>query len=331
MPAITNTLITDVMTAIFEDLDGVIRDISPTQTPIYSNGQKGTATNAAAHEWLTDTLREVRNTPQVEGNDTTFDALTQPTRLVNVCQIADDEGIVSGTANAVDAAPSSQREIVRQTIKKGKEVKRDVEAIIACNSVRSNTDPRNLSGLVTYMTNISIGATGVAPTGDGSDALTEGTARAFTIELVDTAMQQAFEAGGEPSMLVMDPQAKTKFSKLNFAGGGTDVAALEASRTQVAPVGSVGAVSRYISDFGDLDVVPDRFITPARLTGITNQIVFILDSSMYGTDTLPGRSFMSEPLAKTGDADKFLTLWEGTLKVHNQGAHACIADLDTTL
>ncbi|MGI9505912.1 MAG: SU10 major capsid protein, partial [Geminicoccaceae bacterium] len=212
MPA--NTLITDTMTAIFEDLDGVIRDISPTEVPIYSNGMKGTADNAAAHEWLTDTLRAPRNTPQNEGADTTFQALSQPLRLVNVCQIADDSGSVSGTASAVDAAPSSQREVVRQTIKKGREVRRDIETIIACNSVRSNTDPRNMSGLVTYMTNISIGATGTAPTGDGSDALAEGTPRAFTIALVDEAMQNAYDAGGDPTMLVLDTQLKTKFSKL---------------------------------------------------------------------------------------------------------------------
>ena len=52
---------------------------------------------------------------------------------------------------------------------------------------------------------------------------------------------------------------------------------------------------------------------------------------MYGIDTLPGRSFTTEPLAKTGDADKFLVLWEGTLKVHNQDAHAAIFDIDSTL
>lgn len=331
MAAITNTLITDTMTAIFEDLDGVIRNISPTEVPIYANGMKGTATNAAAHEWLTDTLEDPTNSPQAEGNDTTFGPLTQPVRLLNVCQISDKEGIVSGTASAVDAAPSSQREVVRQTIKKGRELRRNIEVIIACNSVRSNTDPRNLSGLATYMTNADVGGTGTAPTGDGSDAVAEGTARALTVALIDTAMQNAYDAGGEPSMLVMDTQTVTKFSKLNIQGGGTDVIALRASRTETSAATSIGAVDRYISDFGDLDVVPDRFIKPALLTGLANQVVYLLDSSMYGIDTLPGRSFSTEPLAKTGDADKFLVLWEGTLKVHNQDAHAAIFDIDSTL
>ena len=331
MAAITNTLITDTMTAILEDLDTVIRNIAPTEVPIYSNAMKGTASNAAAHEWLTDTFRAPRNVPTAEGNDTTFEALTQPTRLVNSCQIADDEGIVSGTANAVDAAPTSQREIVRQTIKKGREVRRDIEVIIAANVAKANTDPRALASLATWITNGSVGATGALATGDGTDAVTEGTARALTVALVDTAMQSAYVAGGQPSMLVMDAPTKTKWSKLNFAGGGTDVAALEATRTAPVPMTSVGAVNKYITDFGDLDVVPNRFLDPAGLTALDNQVVYLLDSSWYGVDTLPDRSFSSEPLAKTGDAAKFLVLWEGTLKVHNQGAHAAIFDIDSSL
>lgn len=327
MAAITNTLITDTMTAIFEDLDGVIRNIDPTEVPIYSNSMKGTATNAAAHEWLTDSFRTPRNTPANEGNDTTFDALTQPTRLVNSCQIADDEGIVSGTADAVDAAPSSQKEIIRQTVKKGREVRRDIEVIIAANVAKSNTDPRALASLATWITQGSVGATGSFATGDGTDALTEGTPRALTIALVDSAMQEAYTAGGQPSMLVMDPPTKVLFSKLNFAGGGTDVAALEASRTAPRPMASVGAVSQYITDFGDLDVVPDRFTDPTLLTALANPIIYGLDSRWYGVDTLPGRSFRTKPLAPTGDAEKFLVLWEGTLKVHNQNAHFLIADL----
>lgn len=331
MTAITNTLITDTMTAILEDLDEVIRNIDPTEVPIYSNAMKGTAKNAAAHEWLTDNFRAPRNTPALEGNDTTFDALTQPVRLVNSCQIADDEGIVSGTANSVDAAPSSQKEILRQTIKKGREVRRDIETIIAANVIKSNTDPRAMASLATWMTNASVGATGTVPDGDGTVAVSEGTARAFTVALVDSAMQSAYVAGGQPSMLVMDPPTKVVWSKLNFAGGGTDVANLEANRTAPKPMTSVGAVNKYITDFGDLDVVPDRFTDPAFLTGFTNQVVYLLDSRWYGVDTLPGRSFSTEALAKTGDAEKFLVLWEGTLKVHNQGAHAAIFDIDSTL
>jgi len=328
MAAITNTLITDTMTAIFEDLDGVIRNIDPTEVPIYSNAMKGTATNAAAHEWLTDTFRTPRNTPQEEGNDTTFEALTQPVRLVNSCQIADDEGIVSGTANAVDAAPSSQKEIIRQTVKKGREVRRDVEVIIAANVIKANTDPRAMASLATWITNGSVGAGGnLAVGGDGTAPVVEGTPRALTIALVDSAMEATYVAGGQPSMLVMDPPTKVLFSKLNFAGGGTDVAALEATRTAPKPMASVGAVSQYITDFGDLDVVPDRFTDPALLTGLDNPVVYGLDSRWYGVDTLPGRSFMTKPLAPTGDAEKFLVLWEGCLKIHNQGAHFGIFDL----
>ena len=94
---------------------------------------------------------------------------------------------------------------------------------------------------------------------------------------------------------------------------------------------SVGAVNKYITDFGDLDVVPNRFMDPANITGLSDQFVYLLDSRWYGIDTLPGRSFKVKPLAPTGDAEKFLVLWEGTVKVHNQGAHFGIFAIDSTL
>ena len=330
MAAITNTLLTDTMTDILEDLDRVIRNIDPTEVPFYSNAMKGTATNAAAHEWLTDNYRTPRNAPQNEGEDASFDALTPRTRLVNSCQIADDNGIVSGTSDAVDQAPS-QKEIIYQTIKKGREVRRDVEVISLANVIKANTDPRAMASMATWFTNASVGATGVLPTGDGTGAVTEGTARALTVALVDTGMQTAYVAGGQPSMLMMDAPAKVKWSKLNFAGGGTDVANLEANRTEPKPMASVGAVNKYITDFGDLDVVPNRFMDPANITGLSDQFVYLLDSRWYGIDTLPGRSFKVKPLAPTGDAEKFLVLWEGTVKVHNQGAHFGIFAIDSTL
>ena len=66
-------------------------------------------------------------------------------------------------------------------------------------------------------------------------------------------------------------------------------------------VGSV--VSLYLSDFGQLDVVIDRFASDDR--------VYLLDSDYASICTFLNRNFAVQELAKTGDAEKFKSSLSG--------------------
>lgn len=69
-----------------EDLLDVITDLSPTETPVYRDLEKGRATNPY-HEFLSYSVPRATSTgATVEGADITFSALSTPTRNVNYVQ-----------------------------------------------------------------------------------------------------------------------------------------------------------------------------------------------------------------------------------------------------
>ena len=58
-----------------------------------------------------------------------------------------------------------------------------------------------------------------SPTGDGTDARTDGTQRALTESLLKTAIQSCWTEGGNPSCVMVGPHNKTVIS--GFTGGST--------------------------------------------------------------------------------------------------------------
>src|SRR5262249_52157800 len=79
----------------------------------------------------------------------------------------------------------------------------------------------------------------------------------------------------------------------------------------------IGAADVYVSDFGTLAIVPNRFQR--------SRDAWLIDPEYASIAYL--RPFMTEALAKTGDAEKRMLLVEWGLKVHNEAAHAGIFDL----
>ena len=90
-----------------------------------------------------------------------------------------------------------------------------------------------------------------------------------------------------------------------------------------APTTIIGAADVYLSDFGTLSVVPNRFTTADADGG---EQAFVLDPEFAAVAFL--RPFQTNELARTGDSDKTQLLAEFTLEVKNEAAHALIADLE---
>jgi hypothetical protein len=89
------------------------------------------------------------------------------------------------------------------------------------------------------------------------------------------------------------------------------------------PTTIVGAADVYLSDFGTLSVVPNRFMTADA--DDNGEVAFVLDPEYASVAYL--RPFATNELAKTGDSEKTQLLVEYTLEVKNEAAHAIIADL----
>ena len=298
-----------------EDLSDVITRIDPDETPIYSSLRKETVNNTT-FDWLVQELAAASATNYVaEGADASYATPTQAVRFSNVTQISQKDAAVSGTLDSVDTA-GRDRETAYQKVLKGLELRRDIEKGLCSDNAKATGATRETANLSSWITNVSVGSGGAAPTGDGSDVPTGGTDRDLTLALIDAAHQAAYEDGGNPNMLVVSPAKKATFSDLSSGSVATNQIQYTAPREAAI----VGSVSLYLSDYGELSVVIDRQMGNDRL--------YLLDSDYASVVTLPGRNFLVEDLAKTGDAAKFQVITEYGLKVSAPKAHGAVYDLN---
>lgn len=309
-----------------EDLSDLIYNISPTETPFMSQIAGRGKASAVYHEWQTDSLAAAGANQQVYGNDATFTTAAPTTRVGNRCQISSKTILVAGTQEAVDKA-GRDSEYAYQAAKRMSELKRDMEYILSGNQASSAGDtgvaPRLGSLEAWYTTNTSRGtsAGGVTSGGFGSGNVaaavdaTIASQRTFTEALLKTAMQQAWTQGGQPDVVLVGPVNKMRAS--GFAG----IATLYRDTAQKkSNVSILGAADIYVSDFGEVRIIPGRFNR--------ERTAHVLDSNYWSVDYL--RPFKEEKLAKTGDGQKGQIIVEYTLKSKNEAASAVIADLLTT-
>jgi hypothetical protein len=316
--AVTNTYLTtgaSKATNVREDLADVIRKIDPDETPLYTALDVVEAKQIQT-DWLVQELAVADVNSQPEGFEATYGAADRPLRLMNICQIFSRTISVSNSLRASDTVGADD-EYDRQRLLRGMEVKRDIEYALTRPTAAKATDPRMLAGLPIWCTNGSVGLTGVMPTGDGTiGTFAAGTARNMTLDLIADAMQQAYEDGGKPTIAMMHPRLKRAFSKLP-GDTGTRLAAdniLQSTRPE--PVTIIGAVDVYRSDFGPLQIVPNRLMP--------NDLVLLVDPGYAEVAPLPGRNIITEDYAKTGDAEKGGVVAELTLRVTAPKAHAAI-------
>ena len=300
-----------------EDLTDVIYNISPTDTPFMSSVGKTKAT-AVYHEWQTDSLADasVANAV-VEGADASSATLAPTTRVGNRTQISQKTIQIAGTLESIDKA-GRKSEKAYQLSKASSELKRDMEKILLSNQAAVTGDAstaRKLGSLQAWLETNYVGA-GTAGA-DGTTARVSGTDAAFTEAMLKSAVKKAYEAGGNPSVLMVTPTQKQVVS--GFAG----IAEQRYQAPSNAPTTIVGAADVYLSDFGTLSVVPNRFMTADA--DDDGEVAFVLDPEYASIAYL--RPFATNELAKTGDSEKTQLIVEYTLEVKNEAAHAIIADL----
>jgi hypothetical protein len=332
MAVIANSFTTYDAKGIREDLSDLISDISPTTTPFQSNIGSRDADNTY-FEWQTDSLATASATPVVEGQDlSSFTAVTPTVRLGNYCQINMVDFIISGTEQRVDKAGRAS-EVGYQAAKAAKELKRNVEVACLLNGVGAvvgaTATARVTAGFPGWLkTNVDANLatkpsyTGSTPTGAAQVWKAFGTPTAFLESMLKTTMQECYSSGGEPSILMVGPFNKTAVSA--FSG----IAAQRYNATGAEPTTIIGAADIYVSDFGNLSVVPNRFFTSVIDAGagaLMNNWAFLIDPDEVKIASL--RPYTIETLAKTGDADKRMVLREWGLQVNNEKAHGVIAGI----
>jgi len=322
MAIVTNTFTKYSAVGIREDLANVIFNISPQTTPFISNMTKKKTVKNTFFEWQTDSLAAAAANHHIDGDDlASFTAVTPTVRLGNYTQISRKDFVIADNlSGAIDEA-GRRSEVAYQLAKKGDELKRDMEhnlcglshaAVGGSASVARKTAP-----LTSWLTsNTSNGSNGADPTLSGgvvNAAPTDGTQRAMTEAMLKSVVQSMYSNGGDPKFLMVGPHVKTVVS--GFAG-------IAAQRYQApdGPTTIIGAADVYVSDFGSISVVPNRF-SRAR-------DAYVIDPDMVEMATL--RPIQSEELAKTGDAQKHMLLSEYGLQVNNEAGLGVVRDLSTS-
>lgn len=304
-----------------EDLQDKIYMVSPEKTPIVSAIKRFTATQRL-HEWQRDSLATPnKDNAVIEGDDRTGTAITPTQRVANTVQLFDKTVVVSTTQEKTKSAGRSS-EMKYQIGKAMVELKRDVEAMVVSDNVAvqgNSTTARKSAGLGALIyTNVSHGGSGATPAhtaGLATVAQTAGTNRAFSETLLKTVLQNIFTNSGEFATLIsVTPSHKVGFS--GFAG----IAGIRKEVKKGEQAVIIGGADAYMSDFGELVVVPNY------VQGTANpNAAFVLNPEYAGLAYLGG--FKSEPLAKTGHTTKELVSVETTLVVTSEKAHGKVANL----
>lgn len=304
-----------------EDLANVIYRIDPSECPAFSAIKKTTASSIFT-EWQVQNLDTASAVNYHDEGATTATGTAVPTvRVGNYCQISKKVFATSGTLDAVDLA-GREREHNYQKILKSLELRRDIEkSITDTNQARDGSDPRKSASLMTWISNGSVGATGAFAVGaNGTATVTAGTARALTLDMVQDAMQAAWEDGGNPKMLLASATNRANLSDLSATG---NLVSNDVNMTAAKAPTYVSSVSVMLTDFGTIDIVPSRYMS--------NDKIFLIDPDFVELATLNGRNFQEEALAKNGDAETSHILVEWALKPTAPAAHAGIFDLDGTI
>ncbi len=315
MAVISNAYTTKLAKGNREQLEGVIYNIDPTETPIFNvagrRNVKGVTFDYQIEKLPDPSLDE----PQVQAYVNVNSAPTTTTRLTATTQLNKRDATVGGDQAASDHAGIGEGMMSHQMALASKALKLDIDR--AFSGSKSRRDDNGTVGDRTegfehaLKTNVSRGVGG-ASAADAYGAITPGTARHLTEDLFDDVLQMAWENGAQPTWAFCGGHQKRVISK--FVGR-------QNGRFQT-PGGklAIGGVNLLESDFGDVKVGMSR--------NMSKTSVLIVDPEYVKTAYF--RPFNTYDVAKNGDADTKVIQTRWGVQVSNEAAHALIADLTTS-
>lgn len=141
--------------------------------------------------------------------------------------------------------------------------------------------------------------------------VTDAGAAALTEAMINDEIQDCYDNGGQPNLLVFPPKQVRKF---------TGLAASTSTPVMYDPSGDMTlgrAAKRYISDFGTHDVLVSRHVPADR--------IYVLDTSLMQVVT--GQPFTLENLARTGTARKAQIVGWFSFELKAEKRHSIIKNL----
>ena len=334
-----------------EDLANFISMITRDETPFMSSIGKTKAT-AIYHEWQTDELQQPGNSRITEGTDYVLPGGTQlsggetqhtgdefnvvgpfRSRLGNYTQINGKTIAVSGTRRAIDQAGVAD-EYAYQLKKRGTELRRDIEFDLihsynVASATNSGTASRSLGGYQAWI-NVASGNTvdgrgagfgtvelngaTIDPANQGIGThvpVLTGSRVPLSLADIDGVMQRIYQEGGKATKIMLSPKLRRDFSDLMVTDSGV--------RRNIDMDGKLRqSVDIYMSDFGDLMVVPNYIMGLAHTVGgqqIADSSALVYDPMWFSIATL--RPLQEVDVGQRGDSTVGMMVEECSLEVKN--------------
>lgn len=289
-----------------EDVEDIIWDISPTDVP-FSSSIGTLSVSAVNHQWQTDTLAAPAANSAIEGADAAFIDLDPTVMLDNNTQILQKTVQTSGTSDAIRTYGRAQ-ELAYQVAKKGRELTRDIEHAFVGDVTGAKADgseaaPRTMDPYYAFIP--------AANTDENAGVL-----RDFSEAQVLAVLESTYVLGGEPDQMHVSPSKAIDVA--NFAYRSDGAGATERHRDIGDSKTLVNAVDIYVSPFGMLAVVINRWVDPSA--------VLLVDTQYWKRGIL--RPMRTYPIAKTGDSEKRQLLTECTLVAQSPESSGVILDLN---
>jgi len=351
--------------SIHEDLLDTLYDISPEDRPFCDMTGAMTSGNDRK-EWVREQLAAATaDNARIDGSDSTGNDAITGERLANYHQIMAKTIRVSDRGRESDTVGTSD-ELIKQTTKRLTELKRDEEAtMLSRNVALQGTDvaagtmagvggwigvSTMSNGTVTASTTSDRGATaGTDPTLSGTTsgggfpnvAAGEGDKRALSEATIKSMMRAAYENGGNPTVAISTPACIEVLSDYLFTSSAR-VATLQSNAPQgnrtTASTGNgnsgggivaQGSVNVLVTNFGTLELCPDRFQPQAHAGDATVADLYLIDPTLWDRTFLQG--YMTKELARNGLAENREISVDVSLCALNPEGNAVVADIDTAI
>ena len=320
MAKVTNAFTSYSATGNREDLSSVIYNIDPFDTPFINAVGRRTVKNRI-FDWQTESLPNVdTSNAQLEGFELSRSTATATVRVGNTTQISSRDATVAGSQESADAA-GKRSEMAHQMALVSKALKRDMESIAVSNQARTagnDTTARKTRAFEHWVqTNVGAGGTSYANAASETAALTDGsTSVALTETIFNDILQTAYTNGAEPTTVLVRPIIKRKISSFTGRSG---------SQIPVSKAEAVNTVDIYRSDFGDVKILPSRWLRSRTISSKEVSAALFIDPEYAAISYY--RPFQTVDIAKIGDAETKMVLAEWGLEVGNEKAHAKLQDI----
>lgn len=313
MATATTTTVSNT-SGLAEDFEDIIFDVSPTDTPMLTLAKR-TKASARYHQWQVDSLAAASSNKAEEGADASYSTAAQTTTLGNYCQISTKTVDISRTLDIVNKY-GRKSEVAMQLMKRGKELKRDMEFTICRNQPSASTTARATAGWETMISG-NLVACNSGQTTDYSvrgfsaaswTAPEDGSASTFVEADLTSALGLAWSDGGDPSVIMMSKLNKNRFNA--FSGIATKYNEVKGTAQAIV----AGAADVYVSSYGNHTVKLNRYMRDTA--------VFCIDPEYISVAYLDG--IKKTPMAKTGDSERHLLTVEYALVANSLDAHATV-------